>query len=106
MGDRTSTTERGGVGGGVLLVGFGMLLLTGWWWPGIMVVIGAAIAADRLIAGQVRSAVIVLAIFIGVPVGIALLSSIDIPWVELAAFVLIVLGGVAIARALAGSRGR
>ena len=102
----SSNAERGGVGGGVLLVGFGMLLLTGWWWPGIMVVIGAAIAADRLIAGHVRSAAVVLAVFIGVPVGIDLLTSVDIPWIELAAFVLIALGGVAVVRAVVDARGR
>ena len=36
----TDTSRRGGVAGGVVLVGIGMLALTGWWWPGIMLVIG------------------------------------------------------------------
>jgi hypothetical protein len=35
----TDTSRRGGVAGGVVLVGIGMLALTGWW-PGIMLVIG------------------------------------------------------------------
>jgi hypothetical protein len=101
----TTSAQRGGIGGGVFLVGLGMLLLTGWWWPGILVVIGAAIAADRMLEGHFTSAVVVLAIFVGIPVGIAILSSIDIPWTLLIAFVLIVLGGAAVVRAVLARAG-
>lgn len=89
----------------MFLIGLGMLLLSGWWWPGILVVIGAAIASDRLLEGSYTSAAVVLAIFVGIPVGIALLDKIDIPWTELIAFVLIAMGGVALVRGIAGRRG-
>ena len=98
MATGSTSAQRGGIGGGVFLVGLGMLLLTGWWWPGILVVIGTAIAADRLLEGHLTSAVIVLAIFVGIPLGIAILSSIDIPWTGLIACVLIVLGGATVVR--------
>ena len=46
------TGRRGGVAGGVILIGIGMLALTGWWWPGIMLVIGCGLAAERLLRGS------------------------------------------------------
>ena len=51
------TSKRGGVAGGVILIGIGMLALTGWWWPGIMLVIGCGLAADRLLKGEVVQAI-------------------------------------------------
>ncbi len=48
--------ERSGVAGGLILIGIGVLLITGWWWPGIMVVIGVALAAERWLSGSTREA--------------------------------------------------
>jgi hypothetical protein len=98
----TSPQQRSGVGGGVFLVGLGMLFITGWWWPGILVVIGLAIASERALAGRFGAALGVLAVFLGIPLAIALLSKIDIPWTGLIALLLIVLGGVGIFKALTG----
>lgn len=98
----TSAQQRSGVGGGVFLVGLGMLLITGWWWPGILVVIGLAIASERALAGRFGAALGVLAIFLGIPLAIALISKIDIPWTGLIALLLIALGGVAIFKAVTG----
>ena len=50
------TGRRGGVAGGVILIGIGMLAPTGWWWPGIMLVIGCGLAAERLLKGEVVQA--------------------------------------------------
>lgn len=37
--------RRGGVAGGVILIGIGMLALTGWWWPGSLVLPFVLVAA-------------------------------------------------------------
>jgi hypothetical protein len=92
--------ERSGVAGGVILVGIGILLITGWWWPGIMVVIGVGLAADRWLSGRVRDALTVLAVFLAIPIAISLWTSIDVPWVWVVALVLIAAGVSAIGRAM------
>lgn len=92
--------DRSGVAGGLILIGVGVLLVTGWWWPGIMVVIGVAMAAERLVSGRVRDALVVLGIFLAIPVGISLMNSIDIPWVWVMALVLIGFGVSGVVRAL------
>jgi len=61
------TGRRGGVAGGVILIGIGMLALTGWWWPGIMLVIGCGLAAERLLRGEFVQAIGALALFLAIP---------------------------------------
>jgi len=67
----TDAGKRGGVAGGVMLVGIGMLALTGWW-PGIMLVIGCASAAERFLRGEVAQAVSVFALFLAIPLAVSL----------------------------------
>src|SRR5689334_13663132 len=74
--------------GGVFLVGLGLLVLTGWWWPGIMLVIGLASAAELARRGQMAAAVATFVSFAAIPVGIALLGAIDVPWLPVGAFML------------------
>jgi hypothetical protein len=92
--------ERSGVAGGLILIGIGVLLITGWWWPGIMVVIGVALAAERWLSGRSRDAIMVLGIFLAIPVGISLMASIDIPWIWVIALVLIGLGASGVVKAV------
>ena len=96
----SDTGSRGGVAGGVVLVGIGMLALTGWWWPGIMLVIGCGLAAERLLRGEFFQAVAVFALFLAIPLGVSLLQHIDIPWSLVGPFVLVAAGLAIIVRAV------
>jgi hypothetical protein len=96
--------ERSGVAGGLILIGIGVLLITGWWWPGIMVVVGVALAAERWLSGRTREAVVVLGIFLAIPVALAIMGNLDIPWVWVIAFVLIGLGVSGVVKALHSGR--
>jgi hypothetical protein len=93
---------RSTISGGVFLIGLGMLLLTGWWWPGIMLVVGAAGASELFLRGQVLSAIGTFAFFAGIPLAIALVDTVNIPWGWIGAFVLIVLGLVSVGKSLTG----
>ena len=93
-------SERTGLAGALILIGIGILIITGWWWPGIMVVLGVAIAAERLVAGRYVEAVVALAIFLSIPVAISLMTSIDIPWAWVVGLVLIGVGGAGAVKAL------
>ena len=86
------TGRRGGVAGGVILIGAGMLALTGWWWPGIMLVIGCGLAAERLLKGEFVQAIGVLALFLAIPLGVSVSQHIDILWSLVGPFVLVALG--------------
>ena len=101
---RHSGLPGGSVTGGVFLVGLGMLVLTGWWWPGIMLVIGLASAADLARRGQMAVAVVTFVGFAAIPVGIALIGAIEVPWLPVGAFVLIALGLMSLARTVAAPR--
>jgi hypothetical protein len=90
----------GAVTGGIMLIGVGMLLITNWWWPGIMLVVGTAVAAGALVRGQVLSAIGLFLLFLAIPVGIAIVSNYDLPWVWIAGFMLIAVGGSVILRGL------
>jgi hypothetical protein len=96
-------TERTGIAGALILVGVGVLLITGWWWPGIMVVLGIAFAAERLMAGRMVDALVVLAIFLGIPLAIWVVGAVDIPWFWVIGLVLIGLGAAGVIRVLTGS---
>jgi hypothetical protein len=87
------------ISGGVFLIGLGMLALTGWWWPGIMLVIGLAAAAELARRGQMAAAAGTFLSFAAIPLGIALVSAIGVPWLSVGAFILIALGLLALARA-------
>lgn len=97
----SDTGKRGGVAGGVILIGIGMLALTGWWWPGIMLVIGCGLAAERLLKGEFAQAGGVLAIFLAIPLAVSLLQHIDIPWSLVGPFVLVAVGLAIVVRAIA-----
>jgi hypothetical protein len=77
-----------------------MLMLTHWWWPGIMLVIGLSGAAHLFFEGKTAAAIGTFLFFLAIPVGIALVSSVNIPWGALGAFVLIAIGAVIIVKAL------
>ena len=96
--ERMRDRRNSSIASGVFLLGLGMLMLTGWWWPGIMLVLGLASAAELMRRGQTSAAVTTLLGFAVLPVAIALLSAIHIPWLPLGAFMLIALGLIALAR--------
>jgi hypothetical protein len=99
--EQREAQTRGGIAGAIMLIGVGMLWITNWWWPGIMLVIGCALAAERFINGQITQAVGVFALFLAIPLGIAIMQDINIPWNIVIPFVLITLGIVGVFRALA-----
>jgi hypothetical protein len=66
-----------------------------------MLVIGCALAAERFIHGQLAQAVGICALFLTIPLGIAILQDINIPWNIVIPFVLIALGIVGAFRVLA-----
>ena len=96
----SDTGRRGGVAGGVVLGGIGMLALTGWWWPGIRLVIGCGLAAERLLREEFVQAVAVFALFLAIPPGVSLLHHIDIPRSLDGSFVLVAAGLAIIVRAV------
>ena len=98
--------ERSGVAGGLILIGIGILLMTGWWWPGVMVVIGVALATERWLSGRAREAFVMLAIFLAIPVAIWSMTNLDIPWIWVIALTLIGLGAASFLKAMSsGPRG-
>jgi hypothetical protein len=97
----SDTGRRGGVVGGVILIGIGMLALTGWRWPGIMLVIGCGLATERLLKGEVVQAIGALALFLAIPLGVSVLQHIDIPWRLVGPFVLVAVGLAIVVRAIA-----
>jgi hypothetical protein len=78
-----------------------MLVLTNWWWPGIMLVIGAASAAELARRGQIAAAAAAFAGFAAIPIGVALIAAIAVPWLPAGAFVLLALGLMSLARTAA-----
>jgi hypothetical protein len=63
-------------------------------------VIGVALASERWLSGSTREAMAVLGIFLAIPVGIAVMTNIDIPWIWVIALVLIGLGTAGVVKAL------
>jgi hypothetical protein len=84
-----------GITGGLLLVGLGVVWLADWWWPGIMVVLGIAIGSGLVFRGRYFPAVVVMAIFFGIPI----LTEARIPWDTFAPLVLIGVGVIIIVKA-------
>lgn len=81
---------KSGIAGGILLIGLGVLIITGSWWPGIMIVIGLAVGADRAFRGYYMQALTAFAVFSA----ITLISTTNIPWNIFGPFILISLGAV------------
>jgi hypothetical protein len=78
-----------------------MLALTGWWWPGIMLVTGCGLAAERFLRGEVLQALGALALFLAIPLGVSVLQHINIPWSLVGPFVLVAVGLAIVVRAIA-----
>ena len=98
----SDAVKRGGVAGAVALVGIGMLALDGWWWPGIVLVGGCALAAERFVRGETAQAAGASALFLAIPLAVALVQGLGVPWGLVAAFALVASGLAAIVRASAG----
>jgi hypothetical protein len=89
------------IAAGIFLIGLGVLVMTGSWWPGIMLVIGLSIGADRAFRGsyvQASTAFTVCSV-------IGLASSVDIPWNIFGPFILISLGAILLVQGLVSRRG-
>ena len=95
---RVMTRTKSTASGRIMLIGIGMLILTGWWWPGIMVVIGCAVVAERYIHGQVAQALSALVVCLAIPVAVAITQHLDVPWHLVGPFILIALGIMALAK--------
>jgi hypothetical protein len=81
---------KSGIAGGIFLIGLGMLIITGSWWPGIMIVIGLAVGADRAFRGNYMQALTAFAVCSA----IVLISTVNIPWNIFGPFILISMGAV------------
>lgn len=91
-----------GIAGGIFLIGLGVLVMTGSWWPGIMFVIGLALAAERAFRGNYIQAVSAFAVC----AVIGLLSAANIPWNIFAPFILISLGVIIVAQSVLSRENR
>lgn len=85
---------KSGISGGIFLIGLGVLIVTGSWWPGVLLVIGLAIAADRAFHKKYMQALTALAICFA----ISAISITNIPWRIYGPFILISLGIVTLAQ--------
>jgi hypothetical protein len=93
-------TNKSGIFAGIMLIGLGILVFTGWWWPGIMLVIGTALAVDKYMQGQVKEAVGLFLLFLAIPAVVMLFNSQIISWTILAPILLIGIGGWLMMRTL------
>jgi hypothetical protein len=93
---------KSGIAGGIFLIGLGVLVMTGSWWPGIMFVIGLAIAADRAVRGNYVQALAAFAICSV----IGLVSSVNIPWNIFGPFILISLGAIVLVQGFVSRQGK
>ena len=81
---------KSGIAGGIFLIGLGVLAITGSWWPGVMIVIGLAVGADRAFRGNYMQALTAFAVCSA----IALISATNIAWNIFGPFILISFGVV------------
>jgi hypothetical protein len=84
-----------GITSGLLLIGLGVIWFADWWWPGIMVVLGIAIGSGLVFRGRYVPAIVMMAIFFGIPI----LTEAQIPWDLFAPMVLIGVGVIVIVKA-------
>lgn len=54
---------------GLLLIGLGILFFTNTWWPGILLVIGIALAVRQFLRGRYYDTVLSIVIFAGLFIG-------------------------------------
>lgn len=92
---------KSGIAGGIFLIGLGVLTITGSWWPGLMFVIGLALAADRAFRGNYMQALTAFAVCSA----IAVVSTTDIAWNIFGPFILISLGAVVLAQGVLSKQG-
>ena len=97
----TDRVKGAGAAGGVALVGVGMLALDGWWWPGIVLVGGCALSAERFVRGETAQAVGASALFLAIALAVALAQGSDVRWGLVAAFALVASRLAAIVRGAA-----
>jgi hypothetical protein len=88
------------VAGGIILLGIGLLIITGWWWPGIMLVLGVALAVERLMRGRYQAASLVAVVFIAIPLLISAAQHVDVPVTWVIGFVVAALGIGVLIRAI------
>ena len=60
---------------GIMLIGLGILVFTGWWWPGIMLVIGTALSADKFFQGQIKEAAGIFLLFLAIPTAVFIFTN-------------------------------
>ena len=87
------------ISGAIFLISLGVLLITGWWWPGIMVAIGLSSGAALIFRGKTWQGIGSLAFFCGIAVVVELVRATDVSGVVIAAFILIGIGVIAVAKA-------
>ncbi|MEB2334486.1 MAG: hypothetical protein OZ914_09270 [Anaerolineaceae bacterium] len=87
-------STKSGIAGGIFLIGLGVVIVTGSWWPGMLLVIGLAVTAERVFHKEYMQALLGLAICSA----IAVISISNIPWRIYGPFILISLGIVTLAQ--------
>src|SRR5512137_1490944 len=87
---------KSGIAGGIFLIGLGVLAITGSWWPGVIIVIGLAVGAERAFRGDYMQALTAFAVCSA----IALISATNIPWNIFGPFILISLGAVVLVQSV------
>lgn len=87
------------VSGGIFIISLGVLLLTNWWWPGIMIAIGLSSGAELIFRGRILQGIGSLAFFCSIPILIAVVQKVDIPWTTVGALFLMGMGVITIVKA-------
>ena len=83
-----------------MLIGLGILVFTGWWWPGIMLVIGTALATDKFFQGQIKEAIGLFLLFLAIPTTVFIFTNHIISWTMFAPIFLIGIGITIIGRSV------
>ncbi len=65
-----------------------------------MVVLGLSFASQLVFEGKIKEAIGTFLFFLAIPIGIAIVSQVNIPWGILAGFILVAIGAVTIGKAL------
>jgi hypothetical protein len=87
------------ISGGIFLISLGVLLFTGWWWPGIMIAIGLASGAELVFRGKILAGILSLAFFCSIPILVAIVQQVDIPWTVVGALILVGIGVIVLVKA-------
>jgi hypothetical protein len=86
------------ISGGIFVISLGVLLITGWWWPGIMIAIGLSSGAELIFRGKTLQGIGSLAFFCAIPIVVAVVQRIDIPWPVVGGLILIGGGVITLVR--------